>query len=262
LLADVRAERRVAAVGELSAVDLALRCNLALAQGLVKRSERIELALRGNAHAIVRVARLRGLICVASHHPDARLDTKLALSGPLALFRRTTMYGRALASLVGALSWCDAYQLRARIILEGIAAQLHVASGDPIAPNSAPRRYDSQVERRFARDFGRLAPDWDVIREPAALHTPAGMIFPDFALRHRRDLTRAWLLEIVGFWTPDYLEHKLSSLRAAGVHNLILCIDEQRACADDTLPQGARVVGYRKRIDAQRVLAIVEPACG
>src|SRR2546427_5183295 len=44
------------------------------------------------------------------------------------------------------------------------------------------------------------------------------LIFPDFALRHRAD-GRRWLVEIVGFWTRDYVERKLALLRVAGLQD-------------------------------------------
>jgi len=86
------------------------------------------------------------------------------------------------------------------------------------------------VEERFAREFRRLAPVWDVTREPEPIAAGGTLIFPDFALRHRSDLAREWLLEIVGFWTPDYVARKLALYRSAGLPNLILCIDEGRNC--------------------------------
>jgi len=60
--------------------------------------------------------------------------------------------------------------------------------------------YDRKLEERFARDFRRVAPEWDVIREPEAVQAGGTLIFPDFALRHRAD-RRRWLVEIVCFWT-------------------------------------------------------------
>lgn len=66
------------------------------------------------------------------------------------------------------------------------------------------------------------------------------------------------MLEIVGFWTRDYLERKLTSLRKAALTNLILCIDEERNCAESEMPVGAMVVRFRRRIDAAAVLALVE----
>ena len=65
-------------------------------------------------------------------------------------------------------------------------------------------------------------------------------------------------MEILGFWTADYLARKLALLREAGLPNLILCVDETRgddALPDEGLPPGARVVRFRRRIDPRLVLA-------
>jgi len=103
-----------------------------------------------------------------------------------------------------------------------------------------------------------LAPDWDVVREPEPVKAAGTLIFPDFALQHRLDPARRWLLEIVGFWTTDYLRRKLAQYREAGLSNLILCVDEERDCADGDLPSGATMIRFRRRVDARAVLATVE----
>lgn len=97
-----------------------------------------------------------------------------------------------------------------------------------------------------------------MIREPEPIAATGTLIFPDFAVQHRSDRTRRWLLEIMGFWTPDYVKRKLALYRSARLSNLILCIDEGRNCAEADLPSGARVVRYRCRLDAAAVLQLVE----
>jgi predicted nuclease of restriction endonuclease-like RecB superfamily len=207
---------------------------------------------------VVRVARLRGLLCVVSpaggDPPGARLD----VSGPLALFRRTTLYGHALASLLPALTWCDRFRMRAAVAEGSGARWLEIGSGDPLWLPAEVRRFDSAVEARFAADFAAAAPDWDVVREPQPVVAGGTLVVPDFALVHRRDPERRWLLEVVGFWTPDYLAKKLARLREAGLSRLILCIDEARACGAAELPPAAAIVRYRRRIDAGEVLRLVE----
>lgn len=96
-----------------------------------------------------------------------------------------------------------------------------------------------------------------MVREPEPVEAGRVLIFPDFGLVHRRDSRRRWLLEIAGFWTPDYLERKLAVYRAADLRNIILCIDEDRRAGDDVLPPAARIVRFRRRIDVQEVLRIV-----
>jgi uncharacterized protein len=100
--------------------------------------------------------------------------------------------------------------------------------------------------------------DWDLVREPEPLRAGGTLIFPDFAIVHRRDPRLSWLLEIVGFWTADYLDKKLDFLRRAHVDRLILCIDEERDCGEGALPQQAQVIRYRRRIDVSRVLQVLE----
>jgi hypothetical protein len=62
---------------------------------------------------------------------------------------------------------------------------LSLGTGDPIVPADPRRQDDSQLEERFARAFRKLAPDWDVFREPEPI-----------------DASRRWLREIVGFVCP------------------------------------------------------------
>src|SRR6266542_4404905 len=93
--------------------------------------------------------------------------------------------------------------------------------------------------------------------EPEPVSAAGTLIFPDFALHHRHAAARRWLLEIVGFWTPEYVARKLALYRAARLSSLILCIDEDRNCAAEDLPSGALVVRFRRRVDAAAVLRLV-----
>ncbi len=261
LFADLPGQRRVSAPpSDLNPWQLALRVNLALAQGLLARSSSVSVDLWGNARDVVRYARLRGLICTVRHSRSPLASgTVLDISGPYALFRRTLVYGRALASLVPRLSWCDRFDLRAQCVFASESRMVVLRSGDPIFPSKEPRRFDSKLEARFARDFARAAPDWDLVREPQPVVARDTLIFPDFGIVHRRHANRRWLLEIVGYWTPQYLRDKLRRLNAAELRNIIVCVDEERNCATDRLPSSLIVVPYRRRIKPQDILNIIEP---
>jgi predicted nuclease of restriction endonuclease-like RecB superfamily len=259
MFADLPEERRLVCVpGELSSVQLALLCNESIVFELLQRALRVRIEARGQMRAVVRHAKWTGLLCVFA--PDTREERAiLEVSGPYALFRHTRLYGRALASLVPRLARCDAYRLEADCVQPGgrEVGRLVLKSNDPIHPARALPAYDSQVEARFARDFGKLALDWDLIREPAPIAAGAGMCFPDFLLRHRTTGQQFWL-EIVGFWTPDYLSKKLAQLRAAGLSRLILCVDDNRSCAAAELESLGSVVRFRKRIDPSAVIALID----
>jgi uncharacterized protein len=258
LFADLPGERIVAAPAQpLSAVELALRCNLAIVQEMLFRAAIVRVEVEGNARVLVRHAKWRGLICTVAERPGST-SASVEISGPFALFRNTRLYGRALGELVPLLAWCPRFRLQAECVFQGRRLTLQLGVGDPIFPSSAPRRYDSLLEERFAREFRRLAPAWDVIREPEPVVAADTLIFPDFALQHRSDPTRRWLLEIAGFWTPDYVTRKLALYRSARLPSLILCIDGERNCAEADLPSGARVIRYRRRVDPAAVLRAIE----
>jgi hypothetical protein len=256
LFADLPSERIAISPPSLDPGEVALRANLALAQGLLARAYSVSVALEGNARAVARHATLRGLICSVTRGAGEDL-ARIDLSGPFALFRRTLLYGRALGAVVPVLAWTRRFKLQATCDIRGRRALVTLASGDPIFPSAEPRRFDSRVEERFARDFARLARDWTIVREPEPIDAGAHLFFPDFALHPRLDPSRRWFVEIVGFWTPEYLANKLDRLRRARVSNLVLCIDAERNLGDGDVPASAPVVRYRGRVDAARVLEIV-----
>jgi predicted nuclease of restriction endonuclease-like RecB superfamily len=255
LFADLPSERIAIAPPSLDPGEVALRANLALAQGLLARAYSVNVALEGNARAVARHAALRGLIC--SVRREAEDLAGIELSGPFALFRRTLLSGRALGAIVPVLAWTRRFKLQATCDIRGRRALVTLASGDPIFPSVEPRRFDSRVEERFARDFARLARDWVIVREPEPIDAGGHLFFPDFALHPRLDPGRRWFVEIVGFWTPEYLANKLERLRQARVSNLVLCIDAERNLGEGDVPANAPVVRYRGRVEAARVLEIV-----
>lgn len=256
LYSDVPGERRISlSRAPPDARSLALEANLALAQALLRGSGSLEIDVGGSSRAVVRQILLRRLLCTV--RPSAS-GVRIEVSGPLALFRHTTLYGRDLASIVTCLRGADRFAMTAYLERHGRRRAVRIASGDPVFPSAdAPRRFDSKLEERFARDFARAATGWDVVREPEPIAVDGTWIFPDFALVDRRDPGRRWLLEIVGYWTPAYLEAKLERLRRAGRGDVIVCLDARFVEASAALPPGSPTVLFHRRVDVEAVKRIV-----
>jgi hypothetical protein len=260
LFADLPGEKIVESPERVPSVtEIAQRANLALVASLLTRAVAVSVDADDNFRALVRQAKLKGLLCSVRERPSSG-GGRVEMSGPYALFRRTIVYGRALASVVPYLARCRDAELRAACVLDGgdQTSTLIVRATDPLFPAPEGKRYDSQLEAQFFHDFCKLAPSWYVVREPAAIPVEGTLIFPDFELRHRADASRRWLLEIVGFWTPEYIEEKLRRLRSADLDNFIVCVDEQRNCSAADLPSRAQLITYRRRVDAAAVLRIIE----
>ena len=258
LFSDLPSEKLVSKMrDDLSVHDLILSANTFLLKGIIQRSERVDIFICGKVRPIVRQALLRGLVCVAKPlTSDSGYDMKISLSGPLALFRHARLYGRLLVEVLPFLPNCDRFHLNA-ILSEGDKqSSWIIKSGDPIKPaeNTA---YDSQVERRFARDFMKMTNDYDLIREPQAVHAGGSLIFPDFSIRHRTDMKKSWLLEIVGYWTDNYLTKKIENLRLANIQNLVICVSK-RLGSTDSWPNHAKVIVFDRWIDPMTVLQVLK----
>jgi uncharacterized protein len=255
LFADLPGERSVCSLGSPSPAAFAERVNAALVAALIARAVTVRIRASGHTRALVRHARAAGLICLARRAKEGELA--LELSGPASLFRRTTIYGRALAGVMPRLTGCDSFELRASCLLprSDDAATLIVRSGGPgtAPPEMAPP--DPRPDQRLARELHRLAPDWEVRADPAPIESAGVLLFPDYELIQGADPTRRWLVEIVGFWTPQYLTAKLERLRQAGIERLLLCVDTNKGCGDGELPRDARILEHRRRVDAERLLA-------
>ena len=241
--------------GRPSELAVAAAANLAIIQRALLRCHGLRLRLSGNARAVVRTAAVRGLLATARMRGES---VEVDISGPLALFHRTTVYGRALGSLVPHLAWCERFVLDARCDLGYGPAALRLQPPIMLPPSRAPRRYDSAIEERFAREMSKHAPCWRVLREPSPVAAGTHLAFPDFLLEHRDASDRRWWIEIVGFWTSDYLVHKLATYRAASLPRVILCIDAKRTIDDRDLPVDAHIVRFTKHVPIEQVLAIID----
>ena len=260
IFADLPMEQRVAALPDaLSPARLAAEANLAIASSLVRRAKQVRVIVHGDARALVRHARRAGLICRESRLEHAPRGVVLELSGPLALFHHGQVYAQALASLIPRLANCEHFELTATCALgrDGVLSSFLLRSGDPIASARGPAPSEARLQRKFERDFPRVAPGWKLIFEPEAVAVGDAVQFPDFELVPASAPDQRWRLEIVGFWTPDYLQEKLRRLQAAGIERFVLCIDHRGGCAEGERPVDPRIVPYKTRIDPRAVLAVI-----
>ncbi|HEY5933290.1 MAG TPA: DUF790 family protein [Kofleriaceae bacterium] len=241
LWADLATERPVVLPkGRPEGQTLAAFANLERIQAAVRKAFAVRVQVFTDAHELVRAAARLGLLSTVTR--DATGGITLALTGPLALFHATTVYGRALAALVPLLARHERYVLEIQTAQHGDERTLRFAP--PIwLPVTVPGARTISVAERLARDLEALGCEVD--RDPAPIQSGDTILFADLAVR-------GWRIEIVGFSTDAYLAHKRERYRAAGVANVLLCVDRERT---ELLEDGDAVVPYRRRVDADRVLA-------
>jgi uncharacterized protein len=76
-------------------------------------------------------------------------------------------------------------------------------------------------------------------------------MIPDFMLRNQNG--REVYLEIVGFWTPEYLSRKIAKVKAARLDNLILAVSNRLAPGEETAKE-LDVLWFAGRLPAADVV--------
>jgi predicted nuclease of restriction endonuclease-like RecB superfamily len=259
LFADRQHLRTLVAPSQLpSPADLAARYNLALVQSFAVRSAELVAVVREHARRVVGHAKLLGLMVVCGE--DAAGALSIQLSGPLALFHDTLKYGRALASWFPALVATTGWSLSSRVLLRRETLRLDLDGCAPVArTHTLPRAFDSKLEAALDRDLRRLASPWRVERESAVIRTERQLFYPDFALVSGVDRV---LVELVGFWTPEYLAAKARMLDAArgSPVPLVMCVDERHGRG--SFKARPDVLFFDRRIDAAALIAACERVVG
>jgi hypothetical protein len=262
LYADLRPERRVRFTAELPSPGEAIsRYNFRLLQGLLLQAVRLRVDVFEAARAVYRLARLHGLL-LEVRAPPASSDAPLRLdvTGPLSLFQRTRKYGLALARFLPACAAGGRYRIEALLFLRGGCHRLVVTEADRLlSPHVPPREFDSKLEERFRTDFIRLGSRWDLYREAQLIPLGSTVFLPDFTFRLRAPPHLVVDLEIVGFWTRDYLARKRTLLAQAergSERRIIVCVD-RRFCCDRGSP-AVPFLSFSGRVPAARVLEALE----
>ena len=88
--------------------------------------------------------------------------------------------------------------------------------------------FDSRLEADFAHEFeqkiGNKRGHWRLTRESEVVLLGDTVMVPDFVLTDTDDENRRILIELVGFWHPQYLRRKLEKVRAANCPQLLLLV--------------------------------------
>lgn len=239
--------------------NLILKANLQMVQALLLNSQKISLFISESSRPIIRYAKWRGLIChLLQNQENGR--SVIEISGPLSILQRTHIYGKELGGLVPYLSAMNEFSLKAWIQIGNELKILKLNRTDPIFPKQNLKPFDSKLEEKFSKSFLKSTDDWDLKREPGPFQAGQSLVFPDFALTHRTNPNLVWYLEIVGFWTKDYLDKKFLKYRRANIENLILCMKESHQFEMSDIPRKAKIVSFKSSIQVKKILEIIDSA--
>jgi len=190
----------------------------------------------------------------------------VVLDGPISPFvTATTRYGRQLAAFLPALFLGSRWRMWATVRVPHFRKRLVYYLDDTIELVShfkASGEFDSQLEANFATEFHEKFGDergqWRLTREDEVILLGDTVMIPDFAFTHKKDGRRA-VLEIVGYWHPEYLARKVAKTRAANRSDLILLVYEGVNLGRERLQDvAAQVLYFKSKPVLKEVMEVVE----
>lgn len=244
------------------------RYNLSQVQGVFYRASQLILNAHRNVPGeyklLFRYLKLFQLM--AYIEGDADHGFTITIDGPTSLFNPSTRYGLAIAKLLPALLHVTKWSLSSILQTRDFYTNTYTTkrftlnSECGLVSHYPPGKpYDSMLEASFADKWDSLKTDWILEREVDLLPIPGSVMIPDFRLVHPDG--RTYLLEIVGYWRPEYLQKKFYQVRRAECDNLILAISERLNLEKAGVKLNdvpAKIIWFKDKLLPKAVLAALE----
>jgi len=235
LWADQEENLKIKEFHPLTPERLLTQYNLSLTQTLLFKATGMEIRIWDHYQQVFRRIKQLGLMYFIE-------SDRIYLDGAVSLFKLTERYGTALAKLLPEIIKCSKWWLKASIVRKTMQGKRiydftldntvkvfgsyneasHIA--EEHSGYNTKLTFDSAVEKEF---YKLSFKDWCVKREPAILKAGQYVFIPDFSLE--RGNCRIYL-EIVGFWTLEYLRKKIYKINQLK-ENLILLVNRNLACS-------------------------------
>ncbi|MDG5760643.1 DUF790 family protein [Natronococcus sp. A-GB1] len=257
LYADLEERQVLEAVDSRWAPDgLVVQYNLSLAQTALFDATQLRVRSSDPKALVSAIKRLRLMYeirktdAVDASETDLS-DREVVVTGPTHLFRATRRYGTRFARLLRTVAKASEWRLEATIDDRGTERSLELTDADPVrVPDADPVAdvsFDSGVEADFAGRFSSLDLDWELVREPEPLETGTRVMIPDFAFDYLHGDFRVFF-EIMGFWTPEYVEKKLGQLSELEDVELVVAVDESLGVGEEIAARDFRAIPYSSSV--------------
>ena len=107
--------------------------------------------------------------------------------------------------------------------------------------------------------MGNKRGHWQLTRESEVLLLGDTVMIPDFILVDDQDESRKIMIELVGFWHPEYLRRKIEKVRAANCAHLLLLVYQGLKITEDAFQDAAsEVIFFQNKPVLKEVMETVE----
>ncbi|MDR2204500.1 MAG: DUF790 family protein [Nitrososphaerota archaeon] len=232
LYADLDTELFLEKFNPPTPIDLLQQYNTSLTQTLLFECSELTFTTTGNWQQLFYTIKKLGLIYEITKNPQLTIK----IDGPSSLFKLSKRYGTNIAKLLPCIITNKVWTIHAKILWKYTNEICnfeinHIKHNNLLLqqnPNLPKIIYDSTDEERFANQFKAINSGWILKREPEPIQTGNQILIPDFSLEKSN---LKIYLEIIGFWTKEYLQRKTEKLKQIDNNiKMILLIQEKLAC--------------------------------
>ena len=249
MFSDLKEEQLIKKFYPISPQELIKRYNLSLTQTLLFDALELVFKISGNYQEVFRQIKYLGLMYEIE-------GNEVKITGPASIFKKTRKYGVAMAKLIPSIIKADIWHIKAKIEQRKEAKiydfELSCYDSILLPKYSEPvEHFDSEVEEKFYNDFKSLNMGWEIKREPTIVKAGNYIIIPDFGF-YKNNMQH--YMEVVGFWTPEYLEKKIKKLKKADIP-IIIAVNEELSCKKEDF--SGDVIFYKRRIPLKPTINIL-----
>jgi len=260
MYADLDAELFLEKFEAPTTIELLQQYNLSLTQTLLFECSELTFKTSGNWQKLFYYIKKLGLI----YEVYQNTDFYVKIDGPSSLFKLTKRYGTNIAKLLPLIVTNQNWTINAKIMWkytnEICNFEMEHTKHNTLlqTPRLQPVTYDSTTEENFANQFKALNSGWTLKREPEPIPAGNQVIIPDFSLEKS---SLKIYLEIVGFWTEEYLQRKAEKLKQVNAKMLLL-VHEDLACEKFTTIEKRRqllhFIYYKDKIPLSPILQYLQ----
>ena len=250
--------------GDITPINLIDRYNLEVARGILYWAREMRLTVRDSYKDVFKFIKLFKLMHDVQKSAEGGYD--ITLYGPISPFVKSTIrYGLQFAKFMPALLLCDQWRMEADVRPPTAKEIVQYRLDDSTELKTHFKRsgeFDSRLEADFSAEFHakytRGKRKWELTREDELIVVGDSVMIPDFTLTHKKDGRRA-LVEIVGFWHPNYLRRKIRKIQTAGLTNLIILVYESANVSEESFKDVVgEVLFFAKKPMLKKVLESAE----
>jgi uncharacterized protein len=259
LYADLPENQILTGFRTLTATELIDLYNLAQAQAVLYRCVEMRLFVEPQTPEGYReiFGAIRAYRLIHTIEGNAAEGYEVRLDGPVSIFHHSQKYGVQMAVFLPALLLCKGWRMRAEIAPQknrnggssdrGFFELTSEQTGLRSHYMSFTSFETSQVEK-LMKSWSKLNSIWQLQSSRDVIDLGEAAFIPDFIVNHASG--RKVYLELLGFWTPRYLEQRLKEFEHARFRDfLLIASDELRGSREPLSRNPPHTIIQKRSLD-------------